>query len=105
MDLLSHVLTACYFFAMVTTLLKAARYYVDYRRKRQWFYFLGVPGNIAFFIALTLILVNSGENPLLSGDWIITGIRGSYMGWAIFGILFEILYIATFVVINKGKRE
>lgn len=105
MSILNQILTACYFMAMATAFWKSIRYFVDYYRSGQWFYLLGVPANIALLAALALILVNSGENPKISEEVIRIWTRAMFMLWAIFGILFELLNMKTFVVIGKRAAK
>lgn len=105
MDFLNQALTACYFLAIIASILKSFRYAADYRRKGEWFYLLGVPANVSLVLALGFILVAAGNDPKISGEWIKLGIRLSFMSWAIFGLLFEALYMATFVVIDTEEMR
>ncbi len=100
---IEYVLRACYFLAMATCALKAGRYLADSRRKEQWFYLLGTPANIALFVAIAMILVDMGDEPKIRGEWARVVVRTSFMSWAVLSILFELLYIATFVIIRKKK--
>lgn len=100
-----HMLAVCYFMAFVAALLKAGRHYMDYRRTGQRFYLIGVPTNFSLAIALALIIVASGADPLWRGPVLIIAIRTAIILWAIFSLLFEILYGRTYLVVQPPVKE
>lgn len=95
-------LTIAYFAALVAACLKAVRYYIDYQRREQWFYPVGIPANLSLGIALALIAISTGENPLIEGFWLRVTIRSAFMVWAIASLSFELLYARTYLIVG-GK--
>lgn len=99
------VLAFCYFLAFLAALLKAARYYVDYRRSGRGYYLIGVPANLALALALALIVVANGQSPLWQGEAVIVAIRLSFIAWAVLSMLFEVLYVRTYLVVTPSEPE
>lgn len=96
-------LRIAYYAALAAALLKAVRYFTDYQRKAQWFYLVGIPSNLALGIALGLIAISAGEEPLIDGPWMRMAIRLAFMAWALFSLAFELLYAKTFVIVEWGQ--
>lgn len=94
------MLAICYFMAFVAALLKAGRYWMDYKRTGHRFYLVGVPANLCLAVALALIVVASGPDPLWSGPVLVISIRTSIIVWALLSFLFEILYGRTYLVVT-----
>lgn len=98
------ILLVCYFLGMVTALLKAMRYALDAKRRRQGFYLVGVPANIALFAALAVLAASTGDTPVIAGDHLRFAVRLSFAAWSVLAIIFEVLYLKTFVNV-KSKEE
>lgn len=94
------ILAASYFMAFIAALIKTARYFADYRRHRQSFYLVGVPANLALALALALIVIRSGDDPVWRGAASIAAIRGSIVVWAVLSLVFEVLYGRTYLVVT-----
>lgn len=101
------MLAICYFMAFVAALLKSGRYWMDYKRTGQSFYLVGVPANLCLAVALALIVVGSGPDPLWQGLALLVMIRTAIILWAILSLLFEILYSRTYLVVKPviAKEE
>lgn len=80
-------------------MLKVVRYIADYRRFGKFFYLVGIPANIALAVALALIIVGSGPDPLWRNATTVVLVRLSIALWAVFSLLFEILYSRTYLII------
>lgn len=98
---LTQIATVCYFLALVAAILKAWRYWLDWRRREQWFYLVGIPANLLLATALVLLIIGSGADPVWIGDGFRITLRLSIMLWAILSLLFEVLYVRTFVIFRK----
>lgn len=98
---LSQIVTVCYFLALVASVLKAWRYWLDWRRKEKWFYLIGIPAYLSLVLALALIIIGSGADPAWIGEGSLLMLRLSIMLWAILSLLFEVLYVKTFVIFRK----
>jgi hypothetical protein len=94
------VLATAYFMAFIAALLKAARYFMEYRRHRQRFYLVGVPANLALAIALALIVIGAGDDPIWQGVEIVIAIRVSIIAWAVLSLAFEVLYGRTYLIVT-----
>lgn len=95
-----HVLAICYFMPFVAALLKCGRYFMDYKRTAQNFYLIGVPANLFLALALALIVVANGNDPLWQGSALVISIRLSFIFWALLSLLFEILYGRTYLIVT-----
>ena len=103
--MLYYLLAGCYFLAFVAAMLKTIRYIADYRRFRASFYLVGIPANIALGIALALLIVGSGPDPLWRNVTTVIVVRLAIAFWAIFSLLFEVLYGRTYLVIAPDERS
>lgn len=99
------LLAMSYFMAFVAALLKACRYWMDYKRTGQRFYLVGVPANLILATALALIVVASGNDPLWSGPALIISIRTAIIVWALLSFLFKILYGRTYLVVQPSGPD
>ncbi len=94
------LLAMSYFMAFVAATLKCIRYWMDYKRTGHRFYLVGVPATLCLAIALALIVVASGPDPLWSGPALVIAIRTSIVFWALLSFLLEILYGRTYLVVT-----
>lgn len=94
------LLAMSYFMAFVAAVLKACRYWMDYKRTGHRFYLVGVPANLTLATALALIVVASGNDPLWSGPALAIAIRTTIILWALLSFLFQILYGRTYLVVT-----
>lgn len=99
------LLALSYFMAFVAAILKCVRYWMDYKRTGHRFYLVGVPANMCLAIALALIVVASGNDPLWSGPALVIAIRTAIIVWALLSFLFEILYGRTYLVVKPSEPE
>lgn len=99
--MIAQLLTACYLLGLAAALLKACRYAVDYLRREQWFYLVGVPANLALAAALALLIVSTGADPVIPAPALRILLRVSFMAWAILGLLFEVLYLRSFLRVKN----
>lgn len=95
-----HMLAICYFMAFIAALLKCGRYWMDYKRTGHRFYLVGVPANLCLAVALALIVVASGPDPLWSGPALVVAIRTAIICWELLSFLFEILYARTYLIVT-----
>lgn len=94
------LLAFSYFMAFVAAVLKACRYWMDYKRTGHRFYLVGVPANLTLATALALIVVASGPDPLWSGPTMVVAIRTAIVCWSLLSFLFEILYARTYLIVT-----
>lgn len=99
------VLAVCYFMAFIAALLKCGRYFMDYKRTRQYFYLVGVPANFFLALALALIVVASGANPPWPASVMAVSIRIAIIAWAMLSLLFEILYGRTYLIVTPALPD
>ncbi len=97
--MLYYLLSTCFFLAFIAAVLKTVRYMADYRRFGKVFYLVGIPANIALAVALGLLIVGSGPDPLWRNATTVVLVRLSIALWAVFSLLFEILYSRTYLII------
>lgn len=97
--MLYYLLSICFFLAFIAAALKILRYMADYRRFRKFFYLVGIPANVALATALGLIIVGSGPDPIWRNATTVVLVRLSIALWAVFSLLFEILYSRTYLII------
>ena len=95
--MLYYLLSTCFFLGFIAAVLKTIRYMADYRRFGKFFYLVGIPANIA--LALGLLIVGSGPAPLWRNAVTIIAVRLAIATWAVFSLLFEILYSRTYLII------
>jgi len=100
--MLDDILGISFFLAAVTAVWKAVRYVLDSRRHRKWFYLIGMLANVSFAIALGLIIVGSGPDPVWRNDTTVTLFRLLVFAWAVLGILFEFMYGRTYIVVRPN---
>ena len=98
-DMLYYLLSICFFLAFIAAVLKTIRYLADYRRFGRFFYLVGIPANGALALALALIIVGSGPDPIWRNAVTIIAVRLAIATWAVFSLLFEILYSRTYLII------
>jgi hypothetical protein len=98
--LIHQILAACYFLAFIAALLKAARYFIDYRRQRQWFHLVGIPANLFLALALALITILAGADPMWHNETMRIAIRFSIIAWAVLSLVFEVLYARTYLIVT-----
>lgn len=91
------ILAAAYFVAMVTAGAKAARYYAEYKLTQIRIRLLGVAANLVLALAMGLIIVANGSNPIWDPVPLRLTIRFSIITWAILGASFEVLYAPSYV--------
>ncbi len=103
--MLYYLLASCYFLAFVAAVLKIFRYLADFRRFGQPFYLAGIPANIALAVALVLLIVGSGPDPIWRTAASAFVVRLAIALWAIFSLLFELFYGRTYVVIVPREEE
>jgi hypothetical protein len=99
------ILATCYFMAFIAALLKAARYFIDYRRQGQWFHLVGVPANLFLALALALITILAGADPMWHSEVMRIAIRFSIIAWAILSLSFEVLYARTYLIVKPKPEE
>jgi hypothetical protein len=99
--MIAQLLTICYLAGLTAAMLKATRYWLDYQRRGQHFYLVGVPANLALALTLALLVISTGDDPAIPLPTLRTLIRASLMVWAGLGLLFEVLYIASFLELKK----
>lgn len=99
------MLAICYFMAFVAALLKSGRYWMDYKRTGQSFYLVGVPANLCLAVALALIVVAGGDDPLWSGPMLVVSIRISIALWAVLSLLFDIMYGRTYLIVTPTPPD
>lgn len=99
------MLAICYFMAFVAALLKCARYFMDYKRTRQRFYLVGVPANLFLALALALIVIANGNDPLWQGSALVISIRLSFIFLALLSLLFKILYGRTYLIVTSTPLD
>jgi len=97
--MLYYTLSICFFLAFIAAVLKTVRYMADYRRFGKFFYLVGIPANVALAVALGLLIVGSGPDPLWRNAAIVVTVRLAIATWAVFSLLFEILYSRTYLII------
>lgn len=102
--MLYYLLAGCYFLAFVAAMLKVLRYIADYRRFGASFYLVGIPANVALAVALALLIVGSGPDPLWRTATTVILVRLAIALWAVFSLLFELLYGRTYLVIEPDER-
>ena len=95
--MLYYLLAGCYFLAFIAAMLKVIRYLFDYRR-------VGIPANVALAVALALLIVGSGPDPLWRTATTVVLVRLAIALWAVFSLLFELLYGRTYLVIESDER-
>lgn len=95
--MIAQLLTACYLLGFAAASFKAARYMVDYWRREQWFYLVGIPANVSLAIALASLIVLSGQDPILPRYILSIVLRGAFMAWAILALAFEVFYLRSFL--------
>lgn len=103
--MLYYLLAGSFFLAFVAAVLKTARYVVDYRRLGESFYLMGIPANIALAGALALLIVGSGPDPIWRNATTVVLVRLLIALWAVFSLLFELLYGRTYLVIITGGKD
>jgi len=101
---LAQLLAGCYFLAFIAAMLKVIRYLFDYRRFGSTFYLVGIPANVALAVALALLIVGSGPDPLWRTATTVVLVRLAIALWAVFSLLFELLYGRTYLVIESDER-
>lgn len=101
MEQIDEALTICYFLAFGAAVLKAIRYWADFKRTEQRFMLLGFIASVALALALGLIAISAGPNPIWSGFALKIGIRLSIIVYALFSLAFEVIYATTFVSVVK----
>jgi len=101
--MLYYLIAGCYFLAFVAAALKTVRYLADYRRFGNIFYLVGIPANVALAVALALLIVGSGPDPIWRTATTAFVVRLSIALWAVFSLLFEILYSRTYLVIRPDE--
>lgn len=99
------ILYVTFFLAAVAAIFKVARYGVDARLKRQWFYWIGIPANIALLAALLLIANSTGDEPLIRENWLRLLIGSAFVVWAVLSLLFEVLYAHTYIKIRRKEKR
>ena len=102
--MLNDILGISFFLAAMAAVLKAIRHVVEYRRHHMRFYLLGVPANLAFAIALALIIVGSGPDPVWRTTATVMLFRWLIIVWAVLGLLFEFLYSRTYIVVKPNSE-
>lgn len=102
--MLNDILGISFFIAAFAAVLKAIRHVVEYKRHHQRFYLIGVPANLAFAIALALIIVGSGPDPVWRNDVTVTLFRWLIIVWAVLGLLFEFLYSRTYIIVKPNDE-
>jgi len=100
MDWFDRLLTASYFFGLIASFIYAARGYLDYKRRKQWFRLLDIPAFGSLALVLLLILVGTGHSPRFSGDGLSIAIRLSLISWALFSVAYAACYIWAFITIE-----
>lgn len=103
--MIQQILTIGCLAGLTAAMLKALRYWLDYRRRGKWFYLVGVPANLALAFTLALLVISTGDDPAIPLPTLRTMIRASLMTWAGLGLLFEILYIASFMELKKDDHR
>lgn len=98
-DMLYYLLSICFFLAFIAAVLKTVRYMADYRRFGKLFYLVGIPADGALAVALALIIVGAGPDPLWRNAVTVIAVRLAIATWAVFSLLFEILYSRTYLII------
>jgi len=93
-----------YIFAALAALIKMVRYMLEYSRARHGFILLGILANISLVIALSTLAVSIGVNPGFSRQTLITLIRASVFSWAIFSIVYELMYSYTWINLIWKKK-
>ncbi len=99
------LLAMSYFMAFVAALLKACRYWMDYKRTGQRFYLVGVPANLFLALALALIVVASGSNPPWPASVMAVSIRIAIIAWAVLSLSFEVLYGRTYLIVTPTPPD
>lgn len=94
-------LTAAYFMGAFASLFGILRACVDYRRTGQRVRLMGVFTHASIFSVCTLIAASSGSNPVFSPEFTRTGIRVSFMTWAVFEMAFGVLYAWTYLYVHR----
>lgn len=100
--MLNDILGISFFLAAVTAMWKAMRYVLDSRRHKQWFYLIGMLGNVSFALALALIIVGSGPDPVWRNETTVILFRLLVFVWAVLGIIFEVMYGRTYIVVRPN---
>jgi hypothetical protein len=99
----SEALLICYFLGLVAALLKTVRYALDVKRTHQAFYWIGVPANLALASALLSLAASAGDT--FNSDFLRFSIRLSFITWAVLAVIFEMLYLRTFVNVTKVDED
>lgn len=99
-QLFSYALTAAYVMGAIASSFGVLRAIVDYKRTGQKVRLMGVLTHGSIFCVCALISISAGDNPWLSPEFTRTGIRLSFMAWAVFEMTFGVLYVRTFVYIS-----
>lgn len=100
-QLFSYALTAAYLMGAIASPLGVLRAIVDYKRTGQKVRLMGVLTHGAIFCICALISISAGGDPWLSAEFTRSGIRLSFMAWAVFEMIFGLLYAKTFVSLRN----
>ena len=100
-QLFNYALTAAYIMGAIASPFGILRAIVDYKRTGQRVRLMGVLTHGAIFCICALISIGAGENPWLPPDVTRSGIRLSFMAWAVFEMLFAFFYAITFVRVRN----
>lgn len=100
MDWFDRLLTASYFFGLIASFIYAARGYLDFKRRRQWFRLLDIPAFGSLALVLFLILIATGASPRFSGDGLRIAIRLSLISWASFSVIYGACYVWTYITVE-----
>lgn len=101
--ILEKALLTSYLLGILVALMKSVRYWMEYERNKQRFYLIGVPTNLALF-AVVLLLAGATWGAW-SGMWMRYLIVFTLLTWAILALIFEILYVRTFVRVSQDVIE
>lgn len=103
--IIDYILAVCYFLGIVTAIFKAVRYTVDWKRRDQWFYLIGLPANIALAIAMAILVITAGPDPIFRGPSMVIALRTAIMTWAIWSVIFEILYARKWLILRRKDAD